>query len=134
MMENQSLIINKLTRIRSMGIQTSLDDFGTGYSSLLYLKNLPIDKLKIDKHFVQELFYNKNNLSIIRTVIELAGNLNKKVIAEGVETEEQFAKLSELGCDELQGFYIGRPVPDFEAESFILSYTPAGHNQESPSV
>ncbi|NVM77103.1 diguanylate cyclase (GGDEF)-like protein/PAS domain S-box-containing protein [Duganella sp. SG902] len=104
-----------LRRLKDIGVSISLDDFGTGYSSLSYLKRFPIDVLKIDKSFVDDVTTNSADAAIALSVISLAHNLNMRVIAEGVETREQVRFLTERGCDEMQGYYFSRPV---NAESF----------------
>ncbi|NRR29663.1 EAL domain-containing protein [Oxalobacteraceae bacterium] len=104
-----------LRRLKDIGVSISLDDFGTGYSSLGYLKRFPIDVLKIDKSFVDDVTTNANDAAIALSVISLAHNLNMRVIAEGVETRAQVDFLAERGCDEMQGYYFSRPV---NAEAF----------------
>ena len=99
-----------LRRLKDIGVSISLDDFGTGYSSLSYLKRFPIDVLKIDKSFVDDVTTNSADAAIALSVISLAHNLNMRVIAEGVETREQVQFLTERGCDEMQGYYFSRPI------------------------
>ncbi|MYM90372.1 EAL domain-containing protein [Rugamonas sp. FT82W] len=99
-----------LRRLKDIGVSISLDDFGTGYSSLSYLKRFPIDVLKIDKSFVDDVTTNANDAAIALSVISLAHNLNMRVIAEGVETREQVQFLTERGCDEMQGYFFSRPL------------------------
>lgn len=109
-MRNPDEAIRTLHILKEMGIQVAIDDFGTGYSSLNYLKQLPLDFLKIDQSFVRNLSSNHSDRAIIRAVIAMAHSLNLKVIAEGVETLEQLAFLREHGCDELQGYLFSQPV------------------------
>ena len=111
--------VRKMSGLRERGVRISIDDFGTGYSSLGYLSRLPIDTLKIDRCFVAELGVNSNALSLIDGMISLAHSIGKRVIVEGVETEWQLSTLRDLGCDEVQGFLLGRPaaLPDFDAAS-----------------
>ena len=99
-----------LSLLQSMGVRLSVDDFGTGYSSLTHLRELPIDEIKIDKSFVMGMTRNDADAAIVRTVIDLAHNLGKQVCAEGVEDEETWRCLRELGCDLAQGYWISRPV------------------------
>ena len=104
--------IAKLDALRSAGIAVSIDDFGTGYSSLSYIAQLPIDSLKIDRSFITDMATSANHMAIVSTIISLAHGLNLKVVAEGVETEEQSKLLKLLRCDQMQGFLFSRPLPD----------------------
>lgn len=103
--------IRILTQLTELGVKASIDDFGTGYSSLLYLKRLPASELKIDRAFVKELQAQTEDATIVTAIVALAQTLNLKVVAEGVETVEQQAFLTGLGCNTLQGYLLGRPVP-----------------------
>ena len=109
-------VIEKMQLLKQSGIRFSIDDFGTGYSSLAYLKRLPIDQLKIDRSFVQDIPYNKNDVAIVNTIISLADNLRLEVIAEGVETLEQLNCLAESGCNAFQGFWFSPPLPAYQYE------------------
>jgi diguanylate cyclase (GGDEF)-like protein/PAS domain S-box-containing protein len=100
-----------IQRIRSMGIEIALDDFGKGYSSLSYLKHFPVDHIKIDRSFLTDMSVNANSRSLVEAIIRLSHTLGKKVVAEGVETEEQQRILTDQGCDLLQGYYLKRPGP-----------------------
>lgn len=111
--------INTINIFNSMGIEVALDDFGTGYSSLTYLKQLPISSLKIDKAFIRDVNSDIREASIVLNIITLAHDLSIKVVAEGVETQEQYTILKDYGCDEIQGYYFGKPMPVEEFESFI---------------
>ncbi|NLV48833.1 MAG: EAL domain-containing protein, partial [Clostridiaceae bacterium] len=93
------------------GIQFALDDFGSGYASLNYLRDLPLDLVKIDQQFVQSIVTNQYDTLIVQTIINLSYQLGFKVIAEGIETEEQMRALQALDCDFGQGYYLGRPAP-----------------------
>jgi len=99
-----------MSLLQSMGVRLSIDDFGTGFSSLTHLRQLPVDEIKIDKSFVIGMLSNDADAAIVRTVIDLGHNLGKQVCAEGVENEETWLRLRELGCDLAQGYWISRPV------------------------
>jgi len=107
--EDIETMIGKLQIIRDMGVRLSVDDFGTGYSSLIYLKRLPVDTVKIDRSFVDDVPGDADDETIIEAIISMAHSLKLQVVAEGVETEEQLAFLKGHGCDEVQGFLLGRP-------------------------
>ncbi len=116
LMDDTQGSIDKLKALQSLGLHVALDDFGTGYSSLSYLARLPINSLKIDRSFVIQMSKGPEQLAIVSTVISLARALNLRVVAEGVETEEQANLLRLLHCDEAQGYLFGRPVPPEELE------------------
>ncbi len=103
-----------------MGIAISIDDFGTGYSSLAYLKQFPAHALKIDRSFIQNIGSDLGDNAIVQAVIALAHGLNIKVVGEGVEQEAQLARLRDLGCDLLQGYYFSHPLPAHEATQLLL--------------
>jgi diguanylate cyclase (GGDEF)-like protein/PAS domain S-box-containing protein len=119
-MENPQSAVHKLRGLREMGMKISLDDFGTGYASLSYLQRFPIDTIKIDKSFVQGM-ERRENLVIVKTVASLAHNLGHDLVAEGIETEEQLHRLSELGCKYGQGYLYSRPLPWDQARAFSLA-------------
>ena len=119
LMENAQRSVSMLNQLKDLNIKVCVDDFGTGYSSLSYLHTFPIDTLKIDRSFVHDMSRNFRNMEIIRTIIMLAHNLKLDVIAEGVETAEQYAQLSALGCQFAQGFYFSRPVNSSDAALLI---------------
>ncbi|MCV6604583.1 MAG: EAL domain-containing protein, partial [Porticoccaceae bacterium] len=121
MVDNQDIVLKQLARLRKIGIKVSIDDFGTGYSSLSYFRDLPADELKIDKHFVIQMLGSQKDLSIVKTVINLAHNFSLKVVAEGVENKACAVRLKEMGCDILQGVYYDPPLP---AEEFEQRYRP----------
>lgn len=100
-----------LKKLHGIGIRFAIDDFGVGYSSLAYLQKLPVDQIKIDKSFVMHMVENEGDMTIVRSTIELAHNLGLKVVAEGVENQEILARLTEMGCDAAQGYFISRPLP-----------------------
>lgn len=101
--------IRSMQEIKSQGFKLSIDDFGTGYSSLAYLKHFPVDKLKIDQAFVRNLNVDKSDAAIVKSIVHLGQSLGLRVIAEGVETNAQMNSLIEIGCDEVQGYLLGRP-------------------------
>jgi diguanylate cyclase (GGDEF)-like protein/PAS domain S-box-containing protein len=112
--------IQKLRSIRQMNVEVAIDDFGTGYSSLSYISKLPVNTLKIDRAFITNMSSNSDDLSIVSTIISLAHTLNLKVVAEGVETNEQVNLLRQLKCDEIQGFLFSPGVPAQQIEKFLL--------------
>jgi diguanylate cyclase (GGDEF)-like protein/PAS domain S-box-containing protein len=112
LIDNVEHTLDVLTRLRTMGVRMAIDDFGTGYSSLNYLKQFPVDTLKIDQSFIRNLPDNKDDAQITRTIISMAHNLGLGVIAEGVETKEQLDFLQQVQCEEVQGYYFSRPIPD----------------------
>src|SRR5450432_3302969 len=99
-----------MRELQILGVRLSIDDFGTGYSSLAALKNFPVTRLKIDKSFIADLATDENGRAVTTAVISLGQKLNLRVIAEGVETEDQIAFLRENNCDEMQGYHFSRPV------------------------
>lgn len=118
-MHNTARAAEILYQFKAMGIRIALDDFGTGYSSLSYLKRFPIDVLKIDYSFVKNIFVNAEDAAIVKATIAMAHSLHLKTIAEGVETEETRVFLREQGCDEVQGYLAGMPLPAAEIEAFL---------------
>lgn len=119
LMENVERVRHTLSGLKALGTRLSLDDFGTGYSSLAYLKQFPIDKLKIDQSFVQGLPTGADDAAIVQAIITLAHQLHMLIAAEGVETHAQSTFLTELGCDELQGYHLGAALPIQQAEAFF---------------
>jgi diguanylate cyclase (GGDEF)-like protein/PAS domain S-box-containing protein len=113
-MENAATATDMLQRLKDIGIQLSIDDFGTGYSSLSYLHQFPFDILKVDRSFVSRMTFDRNSKSIVETILILAKKLNKRVVAEGIETAEQLAQLKEINCDFGQGFLFSQPLPAAE--------------------
>jgi diguanylate cyclase (GGDEF)-like protein/PAS domain S-box-containing protein len=122
-MENSDKAVTMLNSLRDIGIEMSLDDFGTGYSSLSYLHRLPVNYLKIDRSFVSRMVESSENGEIVHTIIKLAQNLKMKVIAEGIETDEQLTKLKMLNCEYGQGYLFSKPLPPDLASMFINNYT-----------
>lgn len=115
-LHNEKQVINKLKDLRALGIKIAIDDFGTGYSSLSYLKKFPINTLKIDKVFIRDIMEDSEDEALIAAIISMAKTLKFNVIAEGVETESQFSFLSDLNCNEAQGYLFGKPV---HSEQFL---------------
>jgi diguanylate cyclase (GGDEF)-like protein/PAS domain S-box-containing protein len=109
-----------LKRLKALGIRISIDDFGTGYSSLAYVKRFPIDVLKIDRSFIGDITTNPADAAITTAIIEMAHSLKVRVVAEGVETVEQYEFLRNRGCDEVQGYYFARPLPAHEITKLLL--------------
>ena len=103
--------LDKINRLRNKGIAFSIDDFGTGYSAINYLRHYPVDYLKIDRSFVTDIIDDEQDRTLVEVIIKMGQTLGIKVVAEGVETEEQLALLNKYGCDYVQGFYLGRPMP-----------------------
>ena len=114
---------DKLIKLRKRGIKISLDDFGTGYSSLSYLMKMPIDTLKIDKSFVDSALSDDSTHIIIESILNMSSNMGFESIAEGVESEQQYNYLNDIGCDVIQGFYMGKPLPAIEIEKILDSKT-----------
>jgi len=114
--------LDELRRLKEMGVSLSLDDFGTGYSSLSYLNRFPFNKLKIDRSFVRDMIENPADLVITRTIIALGHSLGLRVVAEGVEHHEEMNILRQEGCEELQGYFISEPLPNWEFECWLKEW------------
>jgi EAL domain-containing protein (putative c-di-GMP-specific phosphodiesterase class I) len=121
--------IQTLARLKKIGVHISVDDFGTGYSSLSYLKHLPIDMLKIDRSFVMEIPASPDDMAIVTAVISMAHNLNIKVLAEGVQSDDQKTFLQASRCDELQGYFFSHPL---DAEALQQMNEGAGCGEAAP--
>ncbi len=119
LMDDYSRAVSILRRIKALGVRIAMDDFGTGYSSLSYLQSFPFDKIKIDQTFISNLDRNAQSAAIVRAVLGLGHNLNLTTVAEGVETQDQLAILQREGCDEIQGYLIGRPQPIAEYAALV---------------
>jgi EAL domain-containing protein (putative c-di-GMP-specific phosphodiesterase class I) len=115
----------QIAELRALGVRISIDDFGTGYSSLSYLQRLPIDDLKIDRCFLQDIDRNASMQPLVQAIVGLAHGLNLTATAEGVETEDELAVLQALGCDQVQGFLLGRPAPAYHWENYWRAGAPA---------
>ncbi|MCX7103527.1 MAG: EAL domain-containing protein [Methylobacter sp.] len=124
-LDNLDFVIAKMMVLKEhLGVQISLDDFGTGYSSLSYLKRLPLNQIKIDQSFVQDMSTNSSDAVMVKAIIELAKNFDFDVIAEGVETAQQLALLRQYGCMSFQGYLFSKPVPLEEFEALLKTNFP----------
>ncbi len=124
MMQDMNAVERDLHQLVNIGVHLAIDDFGTGYSSLAYVKRFPVDRIKIDQSFVRNMVHDVNDAAIVRAIITLGHSLNVTVVAEGVETVDQLARLQAEGCDEVQGYYFGRPMPADEFRKLIQSAAP----------
>jgi EAL domain-containing protein (putative c-di-GMP-specific phosphodiesterase class I) len=122
MMKNPEHAVVTLQQIRQMGVGLAIDDFGTGYSSLSYLKRFPLSTVKIDRSFVNDLPHDRDAQALTDGIITLAHGLRMKVVAEGVETEEQLAYLRQRDCDEIQGYWLCKPLPADDACKFMARH------------
>jgi len=118
-MHDAEQMVETLHAIKRLGVQIAVDDFGTGYSSLSYLKRFPVDRLKVDRSFVQDIATDADDAAIVRTIIALGHNLGLRVVAEGVETDEQMAFLGANACDEIQGYYFSKPVSGWRMRKLL---------------
>jgi EAL domain-containing protein (putative c-di-GMP-specific phosphodiesterase class I) len=126
LMQNPDYAASVMEKIRSLGmLRINIDDFGTGYSSLGYLKRFPIHTVKIDASFVRDILIDKEDSAIVQAVIAMSHSLDLKVIAEGVETWEQYELLRVLGCDAIQGYLVGRPMPAHDFERWVGAHAAA---------
>ena len=134
LVEEIDLVQKVFNELKALKIRLAIDDFGTGYSSLSYLKRFPIHSIKIDQSFIRDIPENKEDCSLVQTIIAIGNSLNMKVIAEGVETEEQFNALKQWGCQSIQGFYFGKAIPEKAfivkaiARSQISNLAPVAHS------
>ncbi|GAA5216825.1 bifunctional diguanylate cyclase/phosphodiesterase [Corallincola platygyrae] len=122
-MHQQDEVLAVLNRFKALGVGLSIDDFGTGYSSLAYLRQFPVNKLKIDRSFIVEMLEQSEDEALVNTIIGISHHLQMKVVAEGVETEPQLARLKEMGCDTLQGYLYSRPLPESDFNQFVKATT-----------
>ena len=118
-MEDITGSIEKLRAIRDLGVDVAIDDFGTGYSSLAYLAKLPVSTLKIDRSFIITMLTDKPTMTLVSTMISLGHSLGLKVVAEGVDAEEQATALVRLGCEEMQGYLFSKPLPVAELGALL---------------
>ena len=121
MVQNLDITMQAMHQLKDHGFRLSIDDFGTGYSSMRYLKDFPLDELKIDKSFIDHIVESRNDRAIALSIIDMAHNLNLDVVAEGVENEEQFRLLRDMNCQLYQGFLFSRPLPQHEFLKHIES-------------
>ncbi len=119
LLSNDRLVEHVLKQIQAMGIGVTIDDFGTGCSAMSYLTRFHFDRLKIDRSFVSELHVRTGSTAITSAIITMAHDLEMGVVAEGVENVEQFELLRSQGCDEIQGYFLGRPVPAHELQEYL---------------
>ena len=119
LMQNPDSALAMIEKFCNYGLRFSIDDFGTGYSSLSLLNRFPLDSIKIDRSFVREITQNASDAAITQGIIGLAHSLKLKVVAEGVETPEQLAMLSDWACDEIQGYYFSQPIPDTDCAAML---------------
>ncbi len=124
LIRHQSRVMTQLTAIRGTGIELAIDDFGTGYSSFSYLHNLPANVVKLDQSFMKQLTESAKSQSLVQSMITMAHDIGYRVVAEGVETAEVLAFLRSCGCDEIQGFYLSRPLTAEEFEEFLIVHWP----------
>jgi diguanylate cyclase (GGDEF)-like protein len=134
LMNNAETSVALLEQLSELGVVVAIDDFGTGYSSMSYLQRFPIDKLKIDRSFISDVASNDGDASIVRAIISLAHGLRLKVIAEGVESEEQLGILRRMGCDQYQGFFRSAAVPAAEIERFVREDGERPKTQGEPDI
>ena len=123
-MDDAEFALRVLHGLREQGIPLYIDDFGTGYSSLSYLQKLPVDYIKIDQSFVRNMTSSKDSTLIVRSTIDLAHDIGRKVVAEGVETRQHWDQLAALGCDYAQGYFIARPMPSEAFQAWMRDYRP----------
>jgi diguanylate cyclase (GGDEF)-like protein len=119
MVSSSTTAAERLRTLRDLGVEVWIDDFGTGYSSLSYLLDLPIDALKIDRSFISEIGSRQDSVDLVRAIVDLAHRIGLHVVAEGVESEEQFREVLRCGCDYVQGFFLGRPLSETAADALI---------------
>jgi EAL domain-containing protein (putative c-di-GMP-specific phosphodiesterase class I) len=120
LINEEDIVLSVLKSLKQIGVKLAIDDFGTGYSSLSRLKNFPIDRLKIDQGFVRNIEQDSDNAAIVVAVIAMAEGMDMKVIAEGVETDGQLAFLKNKRCNEVQGYFLSKPLPTAQVEAFLM--------------
>jgi hypothetical protein len=133
-LQKTETVENQLNRLVDIGFRLALDDYGTGYSSISYLKKFPIHTIKIDRSFIQNVTIRKEDEVIIKSIIELGKGLNKNIVAEGVETQEQFDWLKKCGCHEIQGYLFSKAVPAAKMGELFLQDVIYPNQQTIPAV
>ena len=133
-MQDSEQHVTKLHALRDLGVRVSVDDFGTGYSSLAYLRNLPIDYLKIDRTFVRDMNVDRNDAAIVRAIISMAQSLHLGIVAEGIETREHASQLLALGCSIGQGYFFSKPMPASETNELLRTMRGAAPMQTGPNL
>ena len=129
--ESPESAIILLNELRSSGVTISMDDFGTGYTSLALVTDLPLDGVKIDRSFISQISKTKRNQSVVESIINMSQSLDLKVVGEGIETQEQLAILDHLGCDEIQGYYISKPIGADKVLEFLQQYDEAENKKKA---
>jgi diguanylate cyclase (GGDEF)-like protein len=132
-MEDQGRSLTTLAMLEAMGVHMSIDDFGTGYSSLSRLKQIPASEIKIDRSFIQGMLTDASEDVIVRSTIDLGKNLGRTIVAEGVETREEWDRLSDLGCDAIQGYFISKPLPGEQFLRWLTAYRPPTSSPNLPA-
>ena len=122
-MDKSPYVLKTFNALKELGVRIALDDFGTSYSSLGYLKDFPVHSVKIDRSFVKDIESDARDNALVRSIISMAHNMGLAVTAEGVETAVQRDLLNDLGCDEMQGYFFSRPVPEAEASGLLRAGT-----------
>lgn len=133
-MQDSEQHVTKLHALRDLGVRVSVDDFGTGYSSLAYLRNLPIDYLKIDRTFVRDMNVDRNDAAIVRAIISMAQSLHMGTVAEGIETREHASQLLALGCSTGQGYFFSKPMPTHETNELLRTMRGGAPMTSGPSL
>lgn len=128
-MQNPNAALQTLEALKSTGVTIAIDDFGTGYSSLEYLQKFPLDYIKIDRAFIKDMTVNLGDQAIVRAIIAIAKSMNRQIIAEGIENAEEVAMLMKMGCQEIQGYYISKPINAAETQAFVEHY-----HQQAPDI